>query len=619
MSDHQVRVTFEPQGRSVTVLPGTKIVEAAAQAGLTIDVPCGGQGLCGKCRVQITRSAREPGERERACLSASDLDQGWRLACQAPIPATTTIHVPETSLFGGQHQILAERQQGVAQDVNPAVRKLYVEMAPPTLAQCEADLTRLERHIGAAKVDLSLLRCLPSRLRNGNFKGTAVMTDHHLIDFEPGNTSGRCFGMAFDIGTTTIVGSLLDMKTGHEVGLAADINPQVSFGDDVISRIEYSSKCDRHLHELQKTIMDAVSKLIKRACKEAAVSTEEIYEVTFAGNTTMEHLLCGIETAQLGQVPFVPAHAKGLLLPAAEFGLPIHPRGTAYVFPVIGGFVGGDTVAGMLVTRIDQLDGPVLMVDIGTNSEIVLAHQGKLWAASTSAGPAFEGAKISCGMRATRGAIEKVVFDGDVRLGTIGNAQPVGLCGSGLIDAAAELLRHGIVSPEGRMLSADELPASLVEPLRKRVFCDGEHIEFRLHEDAKSEGRRPLALTQRDLRELQLANGAIRAGIRIVCKQAGIRTSDLGRVLIAGGFGSFIRRSNALRIGLLPTDVPHERIAYVGNASLDGAKWALLSTNARKRAEELAHAALHVELSQDSDFQTQFTEAMIFPECKEIS
>ncbi len=441
-----------------------------------------------------------------------------------------------------------------------------------------------------------------------------MLTDHHLIDFERGDTTARCHGMAFDIGTTTIVGSLLDLRTGREVGVASGINPQVSFGDDVLSRIKHSGSCDDCLGELRKSVLGAVVELINAACAEAGVSPREIYEITFAGNTTMQHLLCGIDPEQLGQVPFTPVFGGGLLLEAAELEVPIHPRAAAYVFPVVGGFVGGDTVAGMLATGLAGMDGPVLMVDIGTNGEIVLAHGGKLWAASTAAGPAFEGARISCGMRATTGAIEKVVADGDLRLGVIGSAAPVGLCGSGLIDLAAELLRLGVVSPEGRLLGSDELPAVMAPPLRQRVQQDGRaQWEFLLAGDSAGGGRR-VSLTQRDVRELQLATGAIRAGIKIVCKQAGIGSSDLKRVLIAGGFGSFIRRSNAQRIGLLPTDVHHERINYVGNASLDGAKLALLSTEARKRGEELARRVLHVELSHDADFQMEFAEAMIFPE-----
>jgi uncharacterized 2Fe-2S/4Fe-4S cluster protein (DUF4445 family) len=611
MADQQVRITFQPQGRAVFVLPGTKILEAAGRAGLAMDTPCGGAGTCGKCRVRMTSGVCEPSEAADRFFSKSELAAGWRLACQSVISRDCVVHVPDTSLFGVQHKILAERQVGAAGEVVPAVRKIYVELAEPTLEDGIADLARLSEKIGPAKADLDVVRQLPKLLRKNGFRGTAVLADHHLIDFEPGDTTAECYGAAFDIGTTTVVGSLLDLSSGGELALASRINPQVSYGDDVLSRIQRAGESDEHLQLLQKEILSAIADMITELCAQSGAKRQRIYEVAFAGNTTMEHLLCGIDVQQLGMVPFVPAYERGLIVPAARLGVPIHPRATAYVFPVIGGFVGGDTVAGIIATKLDELEGPVLMVDIGTNGEIVLACDGRLWAASTAAGPAFEGARISCGMRASAGAIEKIVFDDDVRFSVIGGGEPAGFCGSALIDAAAELLRSGIISPEGRFRSPDELPRDLPPAIAARVVVgpDGQ-TAFRI---ADGRGGVGLTVTQRDIRELQLAAGAVRAGMNIMLRRAGIASRDLKRVLIAGGFGSFIRRSNAQRIGLLPGDVDHSRINYVGNASLDGAKCALLSTRARTKAEQLARGAVHLQLSEDEAFQTEFVEAMIFP------
>jgi len=286
----------------------------------------------------------------------------------------------------------------------------------------------------------------------------------------------------------------------------------------------------------------------------------------------------------------------------------------AYVFPIIGGFVGGDTAAGMLSARILEREAPVLLVDIGTNGEIVLAHEGRLWSASTAAGPAFEGARIACGMRAARGAIEKIVLDDDVHLGTIGNAPPGGICGSGLIDLVAELLNHGIVTPEGQLLPPTELPAHLSKALARRVrVTDAGTTEFLVADRSRGQAEEPIVLTQRDIREVQLGAGAIRAGTSILLKKAGVRVDDIRSVLIAGGFGNFIRRNHAQRIGLLPKGIDHERIVYVGNASLSGAKWGLLSVAARKRVEAIARQTQHIDLSRDPEFQTVFAEAMIFP------
>jgi uncharacterized 2Fe-2S/4Fe-4S cluster protein (DUF4445 family) len=612
MTDHQVRVTFQPHGRSVFVLPGTKVLEAAARAGLTLQTPCGGTGTCGKCRVEFTSGAPEATSADAAVLTAKEQKGGWRLACQAAVVGEAVIHVPESSLFGAGEQILTRTEDGDA-EILPAVRKVHVKLPEPTLEDDAPDLLRLERGVGHSfKTDLSLLRRLPGVLRAEGFCGTAVLADHHLIDFEAGDTTEHCYGLAFDIGTTTVVGVLLDLNTGRELAISSGINPQVSFGDDVLSRIKRSTDGAEGLGELHTAVIDAVTGMIRTMCGEAGVECGHIYEIVFAGNTTMEHLLCGVDPRQLGHVPFVPVHARGLLLSAEEMGLPINPNARAYVFPVIGGFVGGDTVSGMLASALGERERPVLMVDIGTNGEIVLAHDGRLWAASTAAGPAFEGARISCGMRAVRGAVEKVVLDEDVHYSVIGNAPATGLCGSGLIDLAAGLLSAGIVESVGRILRPDELPASVPEALRRRVRLDDEgRPEFLLAEDS---GASPVVLTQRDIRELQLGAGAIRAGVKILLKQAALSPEDLDCVLIAGGFGSFIRRKPAQRIGLLPGGIDRQRIRYVGNAALNGAKWALLSTQARLAAEDLARRTRHVELSMDTGFQMEFAEAMIFPE-----
>ena len=611
MGKQQLRVTFEPSGRAVHVLPGTTILEAAAQAGQTVETPCGGGGTCGKCRVQVTTGACEPTATDRQHFNDDEIAAGWRLACQTAICEQCVIHVPDSSLFASQHNILTETT-GEKAEVVPAVRKVHVQLAQPTLADDAADLSRLEKQIGPVKTSLAVIRDLTKHLREGDFSGTAVIADHHLIGFEAGDTTDRCYGVAFDVGTTTVVGSLLDLRNGDELALASAINPQVSFGDDVLSRINYTSQGDANLEQLRRAITQTISQLIDQMCGEAGIATRDIYELAFAGNTTMEHLLCGIDVTPLGQVPFTPAHARALILSAQELGLAAHPNATAYVFPVIGGFVGGDTVACMLATQMKIDDGPTLLVDIGTNGEIVLAHNGQIRASSTAAGPAFEGARIMCGMRATTGAIAKIVLDDDVRYNVIGNVPAVGLCGSSLVDLASHLLSAGVIESTGRLLPPDELPADLPGALRKRMTVDDDdQPRFLVADDDPSQ---PVVLTQRDVRELQLACGAIRAGIAILLKEAGLEANDLARVLLAGGFASFIRRSHAQRIGLLPGEINHEKIQYVGNASLNGARWALLSTEARQRAQDYARQTEHVELSQDMDFQMQFADAMIFPE-----
>jgi len=616
MTEQQLRVRFQPHGRAVFVLPGTTVLEAAARAGLTIDTPCGGEGTCGKCRVRITSGAGEPAPAEKKVFSGNELADGWRLACQTSVSAETVIQVPESSLFGSGHKILTETLEAGAAEIIPAVRKVYLELPTPSLADDAPDLIRLSRQLGEFDAGLEMIRRLGRLLRDNDFKGTAVLADKRLINFEPGDTTELCYGAAFDVGTTTVVGALLDLCTGEELATAARMNPQISFGDDVLSRIKHSSSSAEAAEQMRRLITQAVNEMLAEMSAQADIPAGHIYELTFAGNTTMEHLLCGLEVAQLGQVPFVPAYGRGLAVGAGEAGIAIHDRGAVYVFPVIGGFVGGDTVAGLLATELAGREGAAMMVDIGTNGEIVLARDGQLSATSTAAGPAFEGARISCGMRAAPGAIEKIVLDGDVRFSVIGDSEPAGLCGSALVDLAAELLRCGIVTPTGRLLRPDELPQRLSPQLRRRVSVDSDNQTEFLIAGGESGGPKPqprVALTQRDVREMQLAAGAIRAGISILLRQAGLASGDLECIFLAGGFGSFIRRSNAQRIGLLPGGIDHSRIHYVGNTSLNGAKWALLSTEARSRAEQLARQTRHVELSQDPQFQNEFAEAMIFP------
>lgn len=611
MADKQVSVTFQPSGRTAHVLVGTKVLEAAAGAGLTIQTPCGGGGVCGQCRIQVTGGDCPPGEAERRTFTADQLRAGWRLACQTAICGRAVITVPHTSLFADDQQILTAG--AAATEVMPAVRKIFVRLPAPTLTDNDADLRRLQRQVGPVEVDPPLLAELPRLLRAGDFTGTAVLADHRLIDFESGDTTAQCYGVAVDLGTTTLAAALLDLQNGEERAVASAVNPQTKFGDDVLSRIKHAAT-PAGLEQLRRAAADAVDELIRRLCSQGRVARKHIYEVALAGNTTMQHLFCGVDPAGLGQMPFAPAFGHALMLEAKELGLAIHPRGTAYVFPSIGGFVGGDTVAGVLSTRLAELAGPVLLVDIGTNGEIVLAHDGRIEAASTAAGPAFEGAGISCGMRATDGAIEKVILDGDVHCGVIGGSASAGLCGSGLIDLAAELLKAGILTPAGRLLPPEELPAGLPAALAERLHRDAKgQVSFLLTKPRAKTSRSSITLTQQDVRQLQLATGAIRAGISILLGRAGVKAESLQRVLVAGGFGSFIRRSNAQRIGLLPAAVDHQRIQYVGNASLAGAKWALLSTRLRQQAQTVARRVKHVELGTDSEFQDRFAESMVFP------
>jgi uncharacterized 2Fe-2S/4Fe-4S cluster protein (DUF4445 family) len=617
--DAPIEVRFTPRGRSVRVSKGTGLVDAALSAGIALDLPCGGEGLCGKCRMIVQNGASRPNSTEENALTKSEIKQGFRLACQTSVTGPMTVEVPRTSLLPAFHKILHQTTGGTRQtpDVeidDPAVRKQYLELPPPGRDDAIGDLERLRRQIGPVEVDLDLARQIPRILRDEQFRGTAVIADGRLLDFEAGNTEDQCFAVALDLGTTTLVAVLLDARSGEELAVSAGLNPQTKFGDDVVSRIQHASDTADGLDQLNAAILETVDQMIGKVVASAGVERQNIYQVSVSGNTTMQQLLLGINPQYLGEVPFVPAVGRGVSVEAAKLPLDIHPRGRLYTLPVIGGFVGGDTVSGAVATGLDEMQGPSLLVDIGTNGEILLSSNGNLWAAATAAGPAFEGARILHGMRGSTGAMERVIIDDDVRIEVIGGGKPVGLCGSGLIDLAAELLRLDIISPQGRMADAGGLRQDLPERVRRRVVSHHGQNAFLLASEEESATGTPILLVQRDVRQLQLASGAIRAGILLLLQRAELQPADLTSLLIAGGFGNYIRRTNAQRIGLIPGGVPRDRIRYQGNTSLAGARLVALSQHAQRKAEELARQTQHIDLSTDPGFLDAFTDAMIFPD-----
>jgi uncharacterized 2Fe-2S/4Fe-4S cluster protein (DUF4445 family) len=526
-------------------LPGTLLLEAAGRAGLAIDTPCGGKGTCGKCRVRFESSPPEPNAAERRALGAVDIRDGWRLACQSRPTADAVVTIPAGSLLSGGIQI---RTDGDSEGV------LCCEDSPVRRVAGERNLTA-----------------------------------------------------AFDIGTTTLVVSLVDLDACREVAIASAMNPQVRFGDDVIGRIQ--AACEGRGEDLHKTIIEEVSTLIDTVCEQVGAPRDAVRAVSFAGNTAMQQLLAGLDVTGLSALPFAPATLEPLSMAAVKLGLDLAPQAEAYCMPVIGGFVGGDIVAGLLATDLAGREGPGLMIDVGTNGEIVLADGETLLAASAAAGPAFEGARLTCGMRATPGAIEKVILDEEVRLSVIGGVAPSGLCGSAAIDITAELLNIGAIESTGRLLTGEEVPETVSPAVRSRLVQGDSGAELVL-----AEAPMRVVFTQKDIRELQLAVGAIRAGVSMLIDQAGHTPEQLRHVLVAGGFGSFIRRNHAQRIGLIPAEVPHDRVRYVGNVSLTGAKAVLVNRRARQRAERLARQCEHVDLSADPMFQMIFAESMIFPE-----
>ncbi|MDA0748939.1 MAG: ASKHA domain-containing protein [bacterium] len=606
-------VTLLPEKESTQVPAGVTLRDAAAELGVVVTAPCGGDGSCGKCRVVIEggmQGITDVATSERMLLSAEQLEAGVRLSCQVRVCGNVEMTVPATSRTAEMRVLLG----GVGRKVpsEPAVHKVVVQMTEQTLHEPYSRLDHLRRRgdlRSDLQADLALLRRMPALLE-GEALVTAVVRGNRLMALEKGDTSERCFGVALDLGTTTVVANLLDLNTGREMGYASEVNRQTAQGHDVIGRINYTLEEEGGLETLRQAALKSLNAVIDRVIQKAGVKREEVYEATVVGNATMMHLLLGISPVSLGRLPYVATVGDAVEAPAAELGLPLHPCAMVYALPNIAGFVGADTVGAILAAGLDEDDGRIRMVaDIGTNCEIALRMGERLLVTSTPAGPAFEGARISSGMYAMPGAIEQVkIQDGEVRVKVIGGVAPQGLCGSGLVDAGAELLRTGVVDTTGRMLPLEEQDGQLCEGLRKRLVQRDTDLAFVL---AEGQENGAIVLTQRDMRELQLAKGAIRTGIDLLLERAELKAEDLDEFCVAGGFGNYLDKENAVRLGLIP-DLPKGKIRFIGNGALVGARLVLLSDTMRRRGTQVARESEHLQIAGTPDFQMRFSEAMLF-------
>ncbi len=607
------KVKFVPQNKEIKVNAGTNLLKAADEAGLYIEGDCAGKGTCGKCRVRIVEGdTGEPTKAEKKHLSAGELEAGWALSCQRKIKQDSIIEVPmqkeahlrKTTLAGGVENLEAE----------PTVEKVAVKLSRPAVKDQTADLERLLDHLKRPQLSVKLreLSGFPGMLRDNAYSVTTAITGNRIISIEPGDTSDQLYGIAFDIGTTTIMGSLLDLNNAAVIAVAAATNPQNIYGADVISRINHASQGKEELKQLQDKVLDSANNIIKDLLKQTKVARDRVYEVVAVGNTTMSHLFMGIDPTYLAPAPFIPAYSRALQVEVSELGLEINPAGRVTFLPNIAGYVGSDTVGVIVATEMDQRKDNCAAIDIGTNGELVLAANGRLMACSTAAGPAFEGAQIKQGMRAAAGAIESVSYvDNEIQVGTIDDLPASGICGSGLIDAAAALIDAGLIEATGRFVNPAENPEKVPAHFKDRLKRSQGGLEFILVPGRDSETGEDIVLSQGDLRELQLAKGAIYAGLMILLKEAGISENDLDEVLLAGAFGNYVRKESALTIGLLP-QLPPEKIVAVGNAAGDGSKMALASETIRNRALALPEKVEHLELSTRSDFQDIFVDALKF-------
>jgi uncharacterized 2Fe-2S/4Fe-4S cluster protein (DUF4445 family) len=522
-------ITFEPEGRQISIHEGATLLEAASQAGIILDTVCGAKGTCGKCLVIIEPSKQEV------------------LACQYTIHNDLTVTIPTQSRF-----------------YEPKILEHGIDVQ--------------------------------ARFRSGFAAGK----------LQPGET----FGLAADIGTTTVVAKLVDLADGYTLTTLSGLNPQIKYGDDVISRIHYA-QTDEKLSRLHKEIINFINELIKKLCTSSKIEPNQIMEMVVVGNTTMNHLFLRFPVSQLGQAPYEAFSLNAQNHPAKELGVSINPAANVYAAPCIAGFLGSDTTAVALAVNIASAKEMTLAVDIGTNGEIVLGTSDALYAASCAAGPAFEGARITHGSRAVDGAIEAVIINNDdIDLDVIGGASPRTICGSALIDAVAVLLDLGIIDATGRFREPADLQKNLPPKILSRITEYKNQPAFCLAFENNSQTPNVL-LTQNDIRQTQLAKAAIRTGIKLLQKKIGIADSDIRQVFLAGAFGNYIRRENAVRIGLLP-DAPLERVHFVGNAACSGAEMMLLGKTWRTEAEQLAQKIKYVEIAHEKDFTDVYAESMLF-------
>ncbi len=603
----------ESTQRGVRVPPGVTVFDAASWNGIAIDSTCGGHGTCHKCRVRIEGDALPITRHDVKTFTTEQIGAGWRLAClvnatrdlRVDVPPLTTR--PKAATVGVGRQVI----------LRPALQKRYVELDEPSLADQATDLARLTAAITDLEftADLHALRRLPSVLREADFKVTAVIVDEDLVEIEPGDTTGTRYAIAFDLGTTTVVATLLDVGTGTPVAVASMLNKQQPYGGDVITRISATMMDPEALGRLQTAAGETLQQLAAQVCREGGVDPRTVYEVAVAGNATMTAIALGIDPEPLGVAPFIMSSAQPPTVLAVDLGLDLHPRARAVMFPALGAYVGGDIVAGMLATGMDRDQRTRLFIDVGTNCEIVLSDGDTILSTAAPAGPAFEGGAIRCGMRAADGAIEVIKLhpegDDPVELGVIGDVEPRGLCGSGLVDAVAELVKVGLLDASGRFVPEDAAATS-VPGLADRLTKIGEERVFVLHRpepDAPPE--ECVYLSQRDVRELQFAKAAISTGWSLLLAELGLEHRDVQQVLLAGSFGSYLSPASAVRIGLVP-QLPVMRIVAAGNVAGEGAKMALLSRREREGAGVLLEEVRYVELSDRPDFNDAFVEQLGF-------
>ena len=604
------RLTFEvdlqPVGCRVQVGAGTTLLVAAQSAGVELQSVCGGVGTCGGCKVRVAvGSVSSATATENHEISREEMAAGYRLACQAIALSDVRVDIPPESMSAPQRVQVEGQELDVKLD--PVVFAVEVKIAPPSLGDLRSDLTRLNSALaprnGEVEVPLEVMAGLPKILRAQNWVARIALRKVgarcRVVGVLP--PLSRMFGLAVDVGTTKLAAYLVDVENGQTVAQKGVVNPQVAYGEDVISRISYSDQDPAGQNVMQSKLIAAINLLAADLCSQAGAVPQQIVDAVIVGNTVMHHIFAGLPVRHLGTAPFVPVVSEALELPAGQIGLALSYGALIYLPPNIAGYVGADHVAMLLGCGIHQTAQTVIAIDIGTNTEITLASRGRLVSCSCASGPAFEGAHIQHGMRAAPGAIERVrIIDGKVYTHTIGGVQPVGICGSGIVDAVAEMLRADLLDSRGNF----RRDSTLVHP------SDGEN-KFVLALAAATGHASDIAVTRGDVNEIQLAKAAIRTGIEILLKEVGIDSAEIDQLVIAGAFGSYLDIGSAVRLGMFPP-LAQERFRQIGNGAGSGARQMLISGDQRRTAEQIARQIEYVELANHPAFAERFLTELSF-------
>lgn len=608
-------VIVKPYNKTVMTSPNRTLLDVLRELEIPIRAECGGVGECGKCKILLAKGyLTSPTLAEKKFLSYEELDRGYRLACQVKlIKGSYEIFIPPESIF----QRYKSADIGFERPVEllPAVKKFFITLTKASLNDVRADFERItdviKDHTDFNDVDIDVIQRLPEVIRAGNWSVSVVIWQNRkIIDVEKGDTSSRVYGLAIDIGTSKIVIHLVDLTSGTTVAIESIPNPQSSYGADILSRLTYALQCEDNLKKLQEILIRAINTAIEHILSRTNILKEHIYEAVVVGNTVMHHLFLGIQPKYLGYSPYVPAIARSIAVKAKDLGLSIHRNGVVYMVPIIAGYVGSDAIADAIAVDLENCEEPCILIDIGTNTEILLNTGKEIYACSTPAGPAFEGAATSFGTRAIAGAIDQIfiyfdnsIHDFAVYYHTIGGARPIGLCGSAMIDAIAHLYRLKIIDSRGRFSR---------EIKSERIKESNNVYSFILVWNSESGIGKDISINAKDISEILLAKAAIASGVKVLIENAGLSVNDIQKIYVAGSFGTYMNVENAIAIGLLPK-IDIRKIVFVGNTAISGAKMCLKNITIRRYTEELARRVKYIELSAYPSFNKVFIESIPLP------